>query len=159
MQEIQGCDVSTTASSDFPVTIPRNSFSVNEPSGNTRRAYFKSVSMQNACTWFRLRACMDFGVRQLCQGQLFLSFPSRASGKFLSSLSKCACLQGKAIDCHCFLPLINPPQQQYTQSETSIAGNSVCLISVQAAWDLCAALMLNIIKYQHAFVKHHYRHL
>lgn len=75
------------------------------------------------CTCLCLRACTGICVQCMCQGQLFLLFLSRASGKSPSSLSKRSFLRGTAIDCHRSPPLINPSQRQSTQSETSTAQN------------------------------------
>ncbi len=76
-------------------------------------------------------ACMDIFVQCMCQGQLFLLFLSRASGKSPSSLSKHSFLRGTAIDCRCSLPLINPSQRRSAQSESSVAEN-FCLFNFSA---------------------------
>lgn len=129
--------MSAMASSALPVPVLWNSFSPcrNEPSGNNRQAYFECVCVQSACTCpctcLCLRACMDICVQCMCQGQLFLLFLSRASGKSPSSLSKRSFLWGMAIDCHRSPPLINPSQRQSTQSETSAAEN-FCLFNFRA---------------------------
>lgn len=72
-----------------------------------------------------LRACTDICVQCMCQGQLFLLFLSRASGKCPSGLSKHSFLQGTAIQCHHVLNKSFP-----------VGSNTV--------WNLCCSTFLLI---------------
>lgn len=113
------------------------SFSLNQPSGNSRLILSVCVQTSCPCSFFVCMPAWTFVCSVCVKDSCAFCFLLGPQANSHPACPKCSLLQGISVDCHHPPPLINPSQWQLAQSEMCAAEIYFCFVSVLLNWDSC----------------------